>query len=900
MKRFSFTYFSLLISCIAMPLAADPGKIADVRIQGLTHLSDHQVRSVIALTPGEAWNPRKVDLALDHLLKWGVFSAVDIDTSSSPQGTVLTFNITEATVVTSIDIAGNYPLLENRIRRYLTLHVGDIASQEMMAEQVTRVEDFFVRQGFPNTQVVLDQKNRPEENGVDLVIRVHHGHPLRFGNVTIVGNEAYPKGRFITMLKTWKPFSEQNLRKSLRNLKNFYQEHGYPKIKISVREKQLREKDRRMDLSLDVQEGPHVKYTFVGNRRFRAKTLREKTTSLRDSGGSSFELEQSAVEIQELYRTSGYPNVQITSHQQTHKNGTLHVTFHIDEDGAQAIKRMTFKGAEHISSGKLEKPLANRQPATGRPGIYRPDEIANDTERIKEVLQSEGFLEANVGTWEVKPTPDGFANFVTIPLTEGPRTTIADIRFSGPTLDEKKLRDALKVKAGEPYRAQEVENDLSRLNTFFADHGHPYAEVKQTVDIDSANHTANIVYTIDPGQEVHIGEILIVGDVLTSQKAIKKAVDLKPGDLWNNRKVLQAELNIRRLGAFSSANVEPMGLTTKEPIVHLRVKVEEQPPFRVDLEAGYSTDHSVSGVMKFTNLNAFGWAKQNTLALTAGEKLSRAELGWIDPRFFNSSFEFSSSGWIQYKKRPAFEFSEFGTASGWFRRFRRTGLFFRVELARHYLLEGSASEADKESVRNNTLVRTSSSISFDTRNSFADPTRGLFLLSSAELINEIRGNEANFTKLSFSGEKLYSPLHFLTLATTGRFQRIETLGANVSVPQNELLFLGGDDTIRGFSEDAIGPVDANGTAVGGRTRWIFNEELRLRPFSHFSVAVFYDAGELVNGFDELSFSDARHSYGFGLRYLTPVGPLRADYGIKLDHHEGEDFGRFHFTFGYVF
>lgn len=115
-----------------------------------------------------------------------------------------------------------------------------------------------------------------------------------------------------------------------------------------------------------------------------------------------------------------------------------------------------------------------------------------------------------------------------------------------------------------------------------------------------------------------------------------------------------------------------------------------------------------------------------------------------------------------------------------------------------------------------------------------------------------------------------------------------------------MLFLGGGDTIRGFDEDSLGPTDAAGKPVGGRLRWIFNEEMRIRVMRNFQLAGFFDIGSLTDSFGAINWNTVRRSVGLGIRYVTPVGPIRLDYGFKLDRQTGESRGRVHITFGYVF
>ena len=140
----------------------------------------------------------------------------------------------------------------------------------------------------------------------------------------------------------------------------------------------------------------------------------------------------------------------------------------------------------------------------------------------------------------------------------------------------------------------------------------------------------------------------------------------------------------------------------------------------------------------------------------------------------------------------------------------------------------------------------------------------------------------------------------MTFSNTLRFDRIQSIGSNISIPQRQLFTLGGDDTLRGFKEDVLGPLDATGQAAGGRLRWIYNAEFHLRLVKDLQLATFYDAGSLTDTFPEIDWNTIRHSVGVGLRYVTPVGPIRADYGVILDRKSGENFGRFHLTFGYPF
>lgn len=879
---------------------ATPKLLSAIHLTGLNHISEAVVRNVLPLKAGDRFDIAKVDQAMTFLRRWGVFDTIQTSINETPKGVVLTFDLDEATVITAINITGAYPFVENKIRKYLTIHAGDIYTPKNIEEQIHHIGDFYKRQGFINTEVSVEEKVRPLEGGVDLTFHIHRGQALRYRTMTIRGNQAFPSGRFVSAINPLKPHSEVTLRKALRTLTTFYREHGYPKAKLQITDKSIDFSEGKVDLIIDVDEGPHVRVRFRGNRTLGDRALKKTITVFREGSFDAFEIDASRRAIQDAYHKRGFPYTEVSTTEEVLRDGRLEITFHVNEGLPQSIKRVQFHGNQLTSARVLREGMRNKSRATGVPGRYRPESVNTDTARVQVNLESQGFLQATVEPWKVDTTPDGFSLLVTIPVQEGEKTIVDHITFTGNTaIGDALLLKQLKIAKHKAFNPHGLDDDRQRLLIFYADNGYPYAEIKQSTTTNP-NHTASIHYDINEGKRVTFGEILIVGDVLTSQKAIKKAMGIRTGEPFSYKRVLQAQLSIKRLGPFAAANVETIGLAEKEEVIHLRVKVDEERPFHVDVGFRYSTDEQYAGTLSFTNLNAFGWAKRNTLKFVGGPELSRAELGWLDPKFLGSSFEFTTNGWIQYKREPAFTFMQLAGASGLFRRYRSFGLLMRFELDRNYFVEGSSTAADAQSLRDNTIAKTSLSSSYDTRDSFSDPRRGVYIVASGDLFNEIRGKEANFAKLSLLSEYDYSLIHWLTFASAGRFQRIQTIGSNVSVPSNELLFLGGDDSIRGFAEDRLGPVDASGNATGGRMRWVINEEARLRMSKKISLALFYDVGQLVNTFDALSFGDVRHAAGFGLRYLTPVGPIRADYGFKIDRQPGESLGRFHLTFGYVF
>jgi outer membrane protein insertion porin family len=173
-------------------------------------------------------------------------------------------------------------------------------------------------------------------------------------------------------------------------------------------------------------------------------------------------------------------------------------------------------------------------------------------------------------------------------------------------------------------------------------------------------------------------------------------------------------------------------------------------------------------------------------------------------------------------------------------------------------------------------------------------------MGAVDIVNEIKGEQANFFKFRAGLGHYLTIVDYFVMTNDLRFNRIETLGSNVNVPGNERFFLGGDTTIRGFSLFSIGPRSSTGIPLGGNLSWIHNIEIKGRITDNFQWAVFHDMGSLSDTWSQIDLNTFKQSIGPGLRIMTPVGPVKLDYGFVIDRRAGEDFGRFHFLFGNVF
>jgi outer membrane protein insertion porin family len=874
-------------------------QIAEIRIYFSDTFSkkinEKSVRALLSIHEGDIFSSQKIDESLNALRKWGVFETINTSATKTNNGFEIDIFLKEAILIGEIDIAGNYPYIEPKIKKYLTIRPGDMYTRERIEEQKKRILGFYEREGFFNTSVDALEEWNETSRDVKIKFTIRRGSLLRYGTINVTGAHAFPKGRIASTINPLRPYKPRHFNDAIRKSSDFYHRHGYPRARIEVKNKEINVEKGKINADLHVSEGPKVSVDFIGNKNLSSKKLKKALTIYEEGSFDEFEIDASQNSLIKMYNKYGYPDTKIDNAKKISNDGSVLVEFRIAEGPRQRIRKINLAGNKSISSRRLKKQMKTKEVSLTTRGIYKKEVLKEDSEAVKKYYGSEGFLKAEVNDPIIEETRSGLN--ITIPVLEDGHTKVNRIEFTGNSAFSKDtLLKQLKNRAGKSLDQTELEADRQAVLVYYADNAYPYAEAKQLIDL----HEGSIKYEIAEVQKVQIGEILVVGNSLTQTKAIKKAMAIHEGDSFSYKKITDSQLALRRLGAFNAVSIDTIGLEEREKVVHLRVKVEEQKPFVLDFEFGYSTDERYTGSINFTNHNSFGMAKRSNLRLTGGQELSRAEINWTDPRFLGGDFEMTTSSWLQYEDKNIFNYLQTGGGLGFFRKYHRTGILAKYELTRNYFVEGDSVAADIDSLRDNTISKVALSASFDTRNSFSEPTRGIFAMMNTNFYNEIRGKEANFVKLRWFFGQHTGFLKYFSIANNLRADRIQAIGNNVSIPSNELFQAGGDDTLRGFVEDSLGPVNATGQAIGGKMRWIYNGELRIKLYRNWRLAGFYDTGALVNELNQIDLDSVRQSAGFGLRYLTPVGPMRLDYGMIIDRKPGEHFGRYHFTFGYVF
>jgi outer membrane protein insertion porin family len=394
----------------------------------------------------------------------------------------------------------------------------------------------------------------------------------------------------------------------------------------------------------------------------------------------------------------------------------------------------------------------------------------------------------------------------------------------------------------------------------------------------------------------------VSGNLRTAEKVIRRELDVQPQKPLSLRSLNDGQRRLRDLDIFHGVSYRTFGLKEKDETVNLFVEVEENKPYYIQVSSGYESDSGFFGRTKVGDHNLFGLNKD----LWAGAEISqtgyRIETRLTEPRFLGTRTTASIGAFNE----ELTEFNQpFGTRTvggslGFGHEWGEhvtTALSFRLETRDQFSVEDMDGEDAEEGTR--TIFVTTPYVRYDSRDSFVRPTRGLLTSFGVDISKGIQNQLDDFFRYQFDTRCYWTPFDKWTVAGLARIGQVIPYADSDLVPDDQLFFLGGIQSVRGFKENLL-RFDSQGDPVGGKVAVVGSLEARIDLGLNLELTTFVDIGSVQQTLVEGGSDRFRASVGLGLRYITPIGPMGLLYGHKLDREEGESAGRFHLSIGYSF
>ncbi|MDD5722822.1 MAG: outer membrane protein assembly factor BamA [Syntrophales bacterium] len=875
-------------------------------------------RDFIFLTEGGHFSTDKMAKSIDALKLSRLFQEINVDSDEESDRMVLRFQLKPFRYIKSITLEGVYPLFERDVFNVMTMYPGGIFAQDELSRQTQLIENRYKQEGFVEPLVSVTSDEDVKDGSFVVHVKIEKGHYYRLDKIDIDGNQTYSDATVMTKMKAWRDnffpaiggrFIEGNLKQDIKNLVQFYRDNGYFDVQISHTVSKDPESGD-VFVALTIAEGVQYKIDFSGNTEFQDRTLRKELVFFSEGNINNRGLKKSIKKIKEMYEEAGYLEATVTTGNRQSTDDTEParvIRFIIDEGPRFIVKSIQISGNLSIEEERILKQMLTRVAGVRDKGLYVPKVLEADLFAIKSLYLKEGYMDTEVKD-DVSLSEDKQDVAIIITINEGIRTIVSELRITGlNTVEEATAMNALALKQGEPFRKYSIKDDENAISALVSEQGYPHVTVKGEALISSDKSEARVTYNVNEGPYVEMGNVYYTGNFRTRESILKNELELETGKPFSLVKVLEGQRNVRNMDIFQSVSFKTMGLKEEADRVNLLVDVEEKKPYFIEAGAGYESERGFFAHSKTGDHNLFGTNKNTWMGGEMSQIGYRADTGLNEPRLFGSHT--SATLALFTERREEFN-QDFGTQtygsslmfSHKFFANTTTGLGVRYERREQFLRDGAesalqANEAD-EFVPRSILV-TTPSIRYDSRNSFIRPQTGVLSSFSVDISKGIQNSLDDFLRYRLDVRYFLTPLKRLTFALLGRGGYIQTYGSAGKVPDDQLFFLGGTMDVRGFSENML-RFGANSNPQGGRASLACSVEARINLGRNFELPCFFDTGTVEDSLGAIGSGNFRSSIGMGLRYITPIGPIGILYGIKLNPREEESRGRFHFSIGYTF
>jgi outer membrane protein assembly factor BamA len=902
---------------------------------------DRVVLGLIETDIGEPLSLHDVRQTIDHLYGLGRFDDVQVTAEPSGGGVLVRYLLVPRHAIQALEFDGSLGLPEDDLRQLVAERFGALPAAGQ-ADDVAR--DLLARyreRGYIHATVTprVDEFHNPDRSV--MVITITAGTRARVGSVNVEGLADTDRIGLLSEaeLRVGAEYDAPAIERRLAQYEADLRSRGYYEARAS-HTASFSERGEAA-VTVDVERGPRVSIAFAGDPL--PENVRDELVPVEREGSADEDLlEDASRAIEEYLQARGYRDA-LAPYTRTEKGSELVITFTIRRGPRHVLRDIVLKGRTAVPRDEALELIGVK---TGDPFVR--SQLEAGIAALRQLYRSRGFTRATVVAEEAMlPRPEGAAPGadrlvqLTLAVNEGPRTVVGSISIEGNSvLTEAQIRNVMRMVPGQPFSDVQVAQEHDRIQLEYLNRGYESVAIDPTVTFADEGTRADLRFRISEGPQVLVDQVIIVGNERTSTDTIERELLIKPGEPLGFAARLESQRRLSALGLFRVVRITELRHGS-EPRRDVLIEVEEAPPTTIGYGGGVEVDSRLRptgdggtaeeqleaaprGFFEVGRRNLWGKNRSVNLftrvslrsrfrtdATTPPEDVT-GELGFNEyrvvgtfrePRIFDSRADLLVTGIVEQAVRASFNFRRRQARAEAGLRFRQNyGVAGRYSFERTELFDERFTEADDPVLIDRLfpqvrLSKVSVSVFRDTRDDALDPNRGTFLSADNDFAARSLGSEVGFLK-TFLGAFTFHRLPWqrrTVLALAGRVGLAQGYLRTVNdeqvvddLPASERFFAGGDTTVRGFSLDRLGTEDTiteRGFPRGGNGVIVINAELRFNVWGALGMVGFLDAGNVFLRASDIDLTDLRPAAGVGLRYRSPIGPLRIDLGFNLDPRE---------------
>lgn len=870
--------------------AADAVTVGKITVQGLHSASREELLYMLDLSEGKQIDAEKVRTGIKRAFLKGIFENIAIDTNDSEPADVMVM-VRERDMIREVSVRGDHVLSGKKVRNFLLMKEGEVLRYDRITEVERDLKEKYALSGYPDAVVSISAESTKKPYRVVMVVTIEAGSPLLISKIRIDGTDVVTPGDL--RLSEGDIYDQFKVREELKRLKARLRKDRYfhPVVGPYIYSDGV--------LGLTVDPGLRLGVIIEGNSAVSTKRLKKEVPFFDTETVNDESIDEAVIKILALYHSEGYVFAQVAPVVKDDKN-TIEVSFFVFE----GIRIKT--GSIGISGSTLPPQSLKKVMGLKEGEYFNPDLIERDRETLHEFYQALGYLDAVIHEIGYKIDEQAGRADISVVAEEGARTLISSIDIRGVQTDvREQLFSDISIKIGDPYNEMNISDARFRIIDSFVSEG--YLNFDVTVQRTVEDHKASVVFTVIEGAKVRIGKTVIAGNQRTRYEVIRREIVKDEGSPYSFKTLAEERRKLYKLGLFDGVEIEPFDAA--DGVKDLLLRVKEGNAGAYEFGIGYADYEQFRGYAEVSYRNLWGMNRQGLLRGELSSLQKRFITQYTEPWLLGTPLPFRVMFLYENKKEISvpdrqvnYRIERYSASAGVEKQLTdklKSELYYEYSIVRTSDVQPDVV-LSKEDVGTLAISSIRPSLVYDTRDNPFDPAKGIVAGLSVKIASSLLFSETNFVKITLYGSTFHRLHRRIVLALSARGGMAYGYDHTDELPLVERFFLGGRFSVRGYEQDTLGPKGADNNPTGGNAFAMGSVEFRTDIGRGFSLVPFLDFGNVWVKMSDVNPPDIKFTAGLGLRYGTPVGPLRVDYGFKLSKEKNESSGELHFSIGQAF
>ncbi|MBU0951811.1 MAG: outer membrane protein assembly factor BamA [Elusimicrobia bacterium] len=670
-----------------------------------------------------------------------------------------------------------------------------------------------------------------------------------------------------------------------------------------------------------IKEKPYLKkIEFKGNKKLSKGTIKDEITVKEKEYMDKNDLESDIKKIIDLYSDKGYADTQVTYDLNIDKKtNQANLIFFVSEGRKVTVEKVEITGTKNYKPKKIMGLMD-----TKKKKIFKTKTLDDDLKKINDFYKNNGFESVEVSTPDISYNDDRTKTTIKIVVSEGPKYKISKISFSGNSIyTDKELGKNLAIKTKELYKKENIDQSQLALSEIYGDKGYLQAEIVPEFTKYPESGLMEINFKIKENSIVYSGKIYIDGLNYTKEYVIKREILLKETGPFSGVKLRRSLERIYNLGFIDDVKVDIQN-TSIPDTADLVLNVTEGKPGMLQAGAGYSSVDKLTGTLQVNHMNLFGRGQKLNLMWEFGDRIQNYEISWTEPWLMQKPISLGVTLYDMTRKQYS--------GSDWLYTYHKQGTEFRVgprlsdylsllfiygyENVNTYDVQATSRVASGAIAGKELTSSFTSQIIYDTRDNVFDASKGSKNSASLQIAGGPFGGNVHFWKPVLSSSWFFPTFWKFVFSANAVFKYVQPFNDyNIDSQPLYKFYAGGPNSIRGYSQNDLTP-----SLNGGNVSIVGNFEYKFpivqeNKHTILQGAFFYDFGGAWNKLDDVRLSVGetddwrlhgtwdnlmKSGWGFGIRFTTPVFPIRLDWGWPNQAKPGQQPPEFYFTIGQIF